>query len=94
MTKHRLVKQLQSMLEQPDRLSITLPVWREELAEALQTMPQPKAEALLNEVKTILDENRTLFEQESLTILRTLVQQPGAARTRAKAGRYKDVGKL
>jgi len=45
-------------------------------------------------VKTILDENRTLFEQESLTILRTLVQQPGAARTRAKAGRYKDVGKL
>lgn len=92
--KHYLVIQLQNILEQPDRLSVTLPAWQEELAEALKTLSQARAEALLNEVQTVIQENRTLFEQESLSILNTLVQQPNAARTKAKAGRYKDVGKL
>lgn len=92
--KHSLVAQLQTILEQPDRLAVTLPAWQEELAEALKTLPKSRAEALLNEVQTVIHENRTLFEQESLSILNTLVQQPNAARTKAKAGRYKDVGKL
>ncbi len=94
MAKHSLVTQLHIILEQPDRLSVTLPAWQEELAEALKTLSQARAEALLNEVQAVIQENRTLFEQESLSILNTLVQQPNAARTKAKAGRYKDVGKL
>jgi hypothetical protein len=92
--KHSLETQLQTILEQPDRLAVTLPAWQEELADALQTLPKSRAEALLNEVQTVIHENRTLFEQESLSILNTLVQQPDAAHTKAKAGRYKDVGKL
>lgn len=94
MAQHSLVTQLQTILEQPDRLSVTLPAWQEELADALKNLSQARAEALLNEVQTVIQENRTLFEQESLSILNTLVQQPNAARTKAKAGRYKDVGKL
>lgn len=94
MAKHSLVTQLQTILEQPDRLSVTLPAWQEKLAKTLQTLPKPHAEALLSEVQAVIRENRTLFEQESLSILDTLVQQPNAARTKAKAGRYKDVGKL
>lgn len=94
MAKHRLVTQLESILEQPDRLAVTLPAWQEELAETLQTLPKSHAEALLIDVRTVIQENRSLFEQESLSILSTLVQQPNAARTKAKAGRYQDVGKL
>lgn len=94
MAKHNLVTQLQTILGQPDRLAVTLPAWQKELAEALKTLSQARAEALLNEVQTVIQENRTLFEQESLAILNTLVQQPNAANTKAKAGRYKDVGKL
>lgn len=94
MIEHTLVNQLQTILEQPDRLSVTLPAWQEELADALKNLPQNRAEALLNEVQTVIQENRTLFEEESLSILNTLIQQPNAARTKSKAGRYKDVGKL
>ncbi len=94
MVQHALVTRLQAILEQPDRLSVTLPAWQEKMVEALQALPQARAEALLNDVQTVIQENRTLFEQESLSILSTLVQQPNAARTKAKAGRYKDVGKL
>ncbi|WP_028671869.1 hypothetical protein [Saccharospirillum impatiens] len=94
MAEQRLVKQLRTILEQPDRLYVTLPAWQEALAEALKTMPQSRAEALLNEVQAVIQKNRSLFEQESLSILDTLVKQPDAAQTRAKAGRYKDVGKL
>lgn len=94
MAQHILITRLQAILEQPDRLSVTLPAWQEEMAEALQALPQTRAEALLAEVQAVIQENRTLFEKESLSILNTLVQQPNAARTKAKAGRYKDVGKL
>lgn len=94
MVKHSLVSRLQAILEQPDRLSVNLPIWQEELSEALQTMPQAQVEALLKEVQAVVHQNRTMFEQESLTILNTLVQQPNVARTKAKASRYKDVGKL
>lgn len=94
MKEHALVSQLQRILEKPDSLSVTLPNWQEALIESLQTMPRVQAEALLNEVQTVIQENRILFEQESLSILNTLVQQPNAARTKAKASRYKDVDKL
>lgn len=94
MAQHILVTRLQAILEQPDRLSVALPAWREAMAEALQALPQTRAETLLGDVRAVIQENRTLFEQESLSILNTLVQQPNAARTRAKAGHYKDVGKL
>jgi len=92
--QHILVTRLQAILEQPDRLAVTLPAWQEALVEALQTLSKTRAEALLNEAQAVIQENRTLFEQESLSILNTLVQQPNAARTKAKAGQYKDVGKL
>lgn len=94
MAQHTLVTRLHVILEQPDRLSLTLPAWQKEMADALQTLSQTQAEALLEEVQAVIQQNRTLFEQESLTILNTLVQQPNAARTKAIAGRYKDVGKL
>ncbi|WP_127555168.1 hypothetical protein [Saccharospirillum alexandrii] len=94
MAQHILVTRLQATLEQPDRLAVTLPAWQEALVEALQTLSKARAEALLNEVQAVIRENRALFENESLSILDTLVQQPNAARSRAKAGRYKDVGKL
>lgn len=94
MAKYSLTTQLQTIMEQPGRISVTLPAWQEELAEALKTLPKTRAEALLNEVQAVIRENRTLFEQESLSILNTLVQQPNAAQIKAKAGRYKDVGKL
>lgn len=94
MVKHPLVNQLQTILEQPDRLFVTLPAWQEALAEALQAMPRKRAEALLREVKAVVHENRSLFEQESLSILDTLVQRPDAARSKARAGRYRDVDKL
>lgn len=94
MAQHILVTRLQAILEQPDRLAVALPAWQEALVEALQTLSKTRAEALLNEVQAVVRENRALFENESLSILDTLVQQPNAARSRAKAGRYKDVGKL
>lgn len=94
MAQHILVTRLQAILEQPDRLAVTLPAWQKALVEALQTLSKARGEALLNEVQAVIRENRALFENESLSILDTLVQQPSAARSRAKAGRYKDVGKL
>lgn len=94
MAKHSLVSQLQAILERPDRLSVNLPVWKEALSEALHSMPQAQAQALLNDVQALIRENRAVFEEESLSILNTLVKRPDVARTKAKAGRYKDVGNL
>lgn len=95
MTVQTLLSDLDRLLVQPDRLAASLPAWREDVEAALPDMTQEEATTLLSEAQRVLDENRSLFEKESHTLLSTLVEVHGGRKSAQKrANQYRDIDQL
>ncbi|WP_394169535.1 hypothetical protein [Saccharospirillum alexandrii] len=95
MTVQTLLNDLDRLLMQPDRLAVTMPAWREDVEAALPAMTREEATTLLSEAQRVLDENRSLFETESLTLLSTLVEVHGGRKSAQKSvNQYRDINQL
>lgn len=94
MASHPLTRELSDLVVRPGRFKAEYPAWRERCATELQHLSPADARALLEELQTLIQENRSLFEKESEEILGELVDQRQPQGQAAKARRYKDIGKL
>lgn len=95
MTVQILLDDLDRLLMQPDRLTTTMPVWRDDVEAALPNLSREDASALLSEAQRRLDENRSLFENESQTLLNTLIDVHGGRRpSEKKVNQYRDIDQL
>ncbi|GGX50594.1 hypothetical protein GCM10007392_17200 [Saccharospirillum salsuginis] len=84
------------ILGRPEVFEQRFAAWRLECAAVLESLPAEEREALLSELQGLIEENRSLFEQESEALVRSLVgerKEHHKARS-ARARRYSDVGKM
>lgn len=91
---HPLIQELLTLLGQPGDVRQHFIQWRERCEQALADMPEDDARAFLETLQPLLQKNRSLFEQESQSLLDDLVQGQPNPKSQAAAKRYKDTGQL
>lgn len=91
---YSLTQKLLNLMGRHDNIEPEFEQWRKECEQVLQKMPVAERRKTIQELRTILAANRTLFLEESQAIFDTLVQTPPSPRKQAQAKHYRSVGDL
>lgn len=91
---HPLIEQLIALMSQRDNLAEAFEGWRQQCADELSTLPEQKRQDLIQQLQSVLAENRQLFQQEREHLINELVHTPPSPRKAAQAKNYRSVRDL